>query len=142
MESLYDTIKEYVFNEIEELAGETIHVSDLGILISEYALGNGSVEYSVQGTIDKFNKYWHEYAIAYETVLEAIPDLNVNPFSTPERFDAIILSEMVYRILDKLPTVRDLEHEKITVDWEFIEQVIEEIEELDYVDLYDLITAR
>lgn len=107
MKTLYELVKDYLTESVEEYEGQEVYGVDLADLLTSNLQTNGTIEYFTAGTLEKIAKRHNEYAKVFEHIRSnygSDTDLP-NILAMPERFDVEAYYIVAGDILSKIPLV-------------------------------------
>lgn len=128
--TLYEKVKEYLINELENHSEVTVYACDLANELTYGINMNGTVEFSTYGTIEKMKEYWDEYGSVF-AYMEDNFGKALNPFDNPEVFDTQSYYIIAGDILSNCDFIDKNWNEEVTLDEETVMKIIGEIEEIE-----------
>lgn len=128
--TLYEKVKEYLINELENHSEVTVYACDLGIELTDGICRNGTVENSTVGTIEKMKDYWNEYGSVF-AYMEDNYGKALNLFDNSGGFDAEAYCIIAGDILSNCDFIDENWDQEIRLDEETVKKIIYEIEEIE-----------
>ena len=126
MKTLYNQVKDYLIDEIENYEMDYEYTSELSYVLTERLLVDGTVEYNTQTTVEKIAENYKEYSEVFEYVKDNWGEAP-NPFENPGMFDALAYQVVSGYILSKIGIIDKNWNEEITLTKELIDVIIDEI---------------
>lgn len=126
MKTLYNEVKRYLIDEIENYELEYEYARRLSYMLTERLLVDGTVEYNTQTTVEKIAENYKEYSEVFEYLKDNWGE-KPNPFEDPGLLDALAYQVISGYILSKIDILDKNWNEKITLTKELIDIIIDEI---------------
>lgn len=126
--TLYEQVKEFLLDEIENYEDFYEYGCDIAYLVISGISANGTVEFSTNGTIEKIAANYGEYGSVFEYMQDNFGEV-INPFDNPERFDVQAYDIIAGQILSQVPIIQKNWNEQFILTEEVIKQIQKHIKD-------------
>lgn len=138
MESFVEYCKNYIIYELPEYEGREVYSCDLAGILTEGPNVDGSMTYSTYKAEQYIKEWWDDCAEFYEyadmTFGSDYVAKNLNVFANPEAFMVVMVMEGIGYLLSRVSIIDENWNDKITLDEETIDTIIDEVSEMTEIE--------